>query len=122
MEKRQSRIFLIIAGLLTASVILFSQLFYVQTTSFSKKEIKTEQTEKQDAQKEKEVPQDLVVTSISQLSVPAASTIEVEKEQAFIFEILFEQEIAFPTKVEVNRTLGKLFQHLFRVIISPNAP
>ena len=120
MNKNHSRIFLVIIGLLTATVILCAQLFYIQTTSFSKKEVKTEQSEKQGDQED--APQDLVVSSISQLSVPSASTIEVEKEQTFIFEILFEQSKSFPKEVHVNRSPGKLFLHLFRVIISPNAP
>jgi len=121
MEKKQSRILLIIAGLLTAVVILFSQLFYVQNTSLTKKEVKTEQTEDQDAQ-EQEPSEDLVISSTPSISIPVSSTIEVEKEQSFIFEILFEHEITFPKKVEINRSLGKFFHHMFRVIISPNAP
>jgi hypothetical protein len=121
MEKRQSRILLIITGLLTAVVILFSQLFYVQNTGLTKKEVKTEQTEDQDSQ-DQETPEDLVITSTPSISIPIASTIEVEKEQSFIFEILFEHEITFPNKVEISRSLGKFFQHMFRVIISPNAP
>ncbi len=121
MEKKQSRILLIITGLITAGVILFSQLFYVQNASLSKKEVKTEQTEDQDSQ-DPAPPEDLVISSAPSISIPVSSTIEVEKEQSFIFEILFEQEIDFPTRVEVSRTLGKFFQHLFRVIISPNAP
>lgn len=121
MGKKQSRILLIITGLITAGVILFSQLFYVQNASLVKKEVKIEQTEDQDSE-DQDAQEDLVITSAPSISVPASATIEVEKEQAFIFEILFEQEIDFPTKVEVSRTLGKFFQHLFRVIISPNAP
>ncbi len=116
MEKKQSRILLIITGLITAGVILFSQLFYVQNASLSKKEVKTEQTEDQAP------TEDLVISAAPSISIPISSTIEVEKEQSFIFEILFEQEIDFPAKDEVSRTLGKFFQHLFRVIISPNAP
>jgi hypothetical protein len=97
-------------------------LFYIQTTRTSKKEVKTEQTD-QDSQGD-EAPDDLVVTSVSQISVPSPSTIEVEKEQeqGFIFEILFEQAKSFPNQTKVNLSSGKLFQHLFRVIISPNAP
>ncbi len=112
---------MITIGLLTAVVILFSQLFYVQNTGLAKKEVKTEQTEDQDSQ-DQDTPEDLAISSTPYISIPISSTIEVEKEQSFIFEILFEQEVDFPTRIEVNRTLGKFFQHLFRVIISPNAP
>ena len=121
MKKQHSRIFLIISGLLTASIILCSQLFYIpSTTHITKKEVKTEQSD-QDSQS-KEAPNDMVVSSISQISVPSPSTIEVEKEQTIIFEILFEQTKSFPGQPEVNRSVGKFFLHLFRVIISPNAP
>ncbi len=121
MKKKQSRILLVITGLLTAVIILFSQLLYTQPSQLSKKEVKTEQTENSETPKN-EAPEDLVITSAPSISVPASSTIEVEKEQAFIFEILFEQARTFPKKIEVNQSLGRIFQHLFRVIISPNAP
>lgn len=121
MKRRQSRLILIITGLLTAAVILLSQLFFVQNNGLTKKEVKTEQTEDLENPNQ-ETPEDLVITATPSISIPISSTIEVEKEQSFIFEILFEHEITFPNKVEINRSLGKFFQHMFRVIISPNAP
>ena len=108
-----------VAGVITALVIVFSQVFYFQAPAYAKKDVKTGH-EKKEKQSEKNDKQFISLPSISQ---PTASTnVEADHESAFLLEILFEDKAEPADHAEVPRSLGKFFHTLFRVIISPNAP
>jgi hypothetical protein len=120
MNKQTGKILTMVAGVITALVVVFSQVFYFQAPAYAKKEVKTghEKKEKQSEQKDKR--QFLSLPSISQ---PTASTnVEADHESAFLLEILFEDKAEPADHTAIPRSLGKLFHTLFRVIISPNAP
>ncbi len=107
------KIWTLFFGILTAMVIVLSQLFWFQAATFTKKVAETEQ--KSDAAKE--------TTQEAQISLPSSSnTVVVEHDFSFIHEILFEKENSPEVSKSVLLTAGKFFQTLFRAIISPNAP
>lgn len=104
-------------GILTALVIVLSQLFWFQAATFTKKVAETEQ--KKDAAKE--ATQEAQI-SLPSSSLPSTNTVVVEHDFSFIHEILFEKENSTEVSKSVLQTAGKFFQTLFRAIISPNAP
>ena len=104
-------------GILTAMVIVLSQLFWFQTATLTKKVAETEQ--KSDAAKE--APQEAQI-SLPSSSLPSSNTVVVEHDFSFIHEILFEKENSPEASKSVVLTAGKFFHTLFRAIISPNAP
>jgi hypothetical protein len=105
-------------GILTASVIVLSQLFWFQAATLTKKVVQTEQ--KSDAAKE--ATEEAQISLPSSSSLPSTNTVVVEHDFTFIHEILFEKETSPEVSKSVLQTAGKFFQTLFRVIISPNAP
>lgn len=104
-------------GILTASVIVLSQLFWFQTATLTKKVAKTEQ--KSDAAQQ---TQEEAQISLPSSSLPSTNTVVVEHDFTFLHEILFEKETSPEVSKSVLQTAGKFFQTLFRAIISPNAP
>lgn len=101
-------------GILTALVIVLSQLFWFQAATLTKKVAKTEQ--KSDASEEAQI------SLPSSSSLPSTNTVVVEHDFTFLHEILFEKETSPEVSKSVLQTAGKFFQTLFRAIISPNAP
>jgi hypothetical protein len=104
-------------GILTAMVIVLSQLFWFQAATLTKKVAAKEQ--KADAAKE--ATQEAQI-SLPSSSLPSTNTVVVENDFSFIHEILFEKENSPEASKTILFTAGKFFQTLFRAIISPNAP
>ena len=104
-------------GIITALVIVLSQLFWFQAATFTKKVAETEQ--KNNATKE--ATQEAQI-SLPSSSLPSSNTVVVEHDFSFIHEILFEKETSPEASKSVLLTAGKFFHTLFRAIISPNAP
>lgn len=104
-------------GILTALVIVLSQLFWFQAATLTKKVAETEQ--QSDAPKK--ATQEAHI-SLPSSSLPSSNTVVVEHDFSFIHEILFERENSPEVSKSVLQTAGKFFQTLFRAIISPNAP
>ncbi len=102
-------------GIITASVIVLSQLFWFQTTDFVTKKAKTEQTEGANQQEEAHI-------SLPSSSIPSGTSVEQGQESSFIQELLFEEEKASEVATSLPTAVGKFFQTLFRVLIAPNAP
>lgn len=69
---------------------------------------------------DRDIPQIRVATSDS--SLPASFCIRNTQEIFCLFEILFEIEKFEDYQPRIPVTLNSFFLHLFRVIISPNAP
>jgi flagellar basal body-associated protein FliL len=102
-------------GIITALVVVFTQLFWFQAADFSRKSAKTEQ--QADASTETEAHISLPSTSLT-----TPNTIQVEQDFSFIHEILFEKESEKKPAQTLVSVAGKFFHTLFRAIISPNAP
>lgn len=103
------------AGILTALIIVVSQLFYFETAHACKKEIKTEQ------QQGDQSGDDAYITLPSS-TLPSSTHVQFNQEAFCLFEILFEEENTEERDFNVSLPLSKFFQTLFGAIISPNAP
>lgn len=112
MQNARLKYITLVAGIITALAIVFSQTFYFQTQP-TKEKAATEKTSSGSAE-----TQLAVAPSVS---LPITSSIEINNEFTFISEITFEEwkeeavAITFPV-------LHKFFSTLLQVIISPNAP
>lgn len=114
MNRKKTYTLCLLAGI-TVLVIVFSPVVHYKTSLPVKK---TELAEKQ-----QEKPADETQISLPTFSLPSPLQIQVNLESYCLFEIFFPdtglKETAFP---ETRLLPQKLFQTLFRVIISPNAP
>lgn len=108
-----------VMGIVTALVVVFSQVFYFQPTNYSKKEVKSEQQKKQEKSSENDNHSFISLPSISQST---STHVEVDHESSFLLEILFEDKEKEARSTEIPVSFGKFFHTLFRAIISPNAP
>ncbi len=107
----------IITGVLTALIIVVSQLFYFEQAHTCKKEIKTEQQQGDQSQSD-----DGAYITLPSSTLPSSTHVEFNQEAFCLFEILFEEEKAEEHDFNVSLPLSKFFQTLFGAIISPNAP
>jgi hypothetical protein len=107
-----------VMGIITALVVVFSQVFYFQPTDYSKKETKSEQQKKQ----EKSSENNHSYISLPSISQSSSTHVEVDHESSFLLDILFEGKEKETRSAEVPIAFGRFFHTLFRAIISPNAP
>lgn len=111
------RIQAVLAGIVTALVIGFSQLFYFELEAPVGVDSETEQHDATSSSREE--------SSISlpvSYSIPTSYHVVSTHEFSFIEEILFNFEEQELTPAPIRLSAGKLFQTLFQFIISPNAP
>lgn len=114
MRKRKLHTATIILGSVLALAIVFSQ--YVTTACSGSGKFETEQTGKtSDSEKGSFI-------SLPSFSIPAPVNVQVNLDAQFLFEILFEEDIDENFVSEDISYAGRLFETMFRVIISPNAP
>lgn len=109
------RIFTLLAGITTALVIVFSQLFYFQAATYCQKKVETTQQEKKAGGAESYI-------SIPSSSIASTPHIQINQDLSFVLEILFEQEDDDQLRADVTPSVNRLFHTLFRFIIAPNAP
>ena len=109
------RILTLLAGIVTAAVIVFSQLFYFQAATYCQKKAETTQHSKKEGAKENYI-------SIPSSTISSTSTIDLNQSVLFVLETLFEDEGDQQTTQQVEVPVNRLFQTLFRFIVSPNAP
>lgn len=102
-------------GIVTALVIVFTQLFWFQSTDIKSSKVDTEQAADADSTEEAHI-------SLPSSSIPASTSVEVGQGPSFIQEILFQQESESQASSHLPNAIGKFFQTLFRVTIAPNAP
>jgi hypothetical protein len=108
---------ILVLGVLTASILTVSQLFQYQKEDFRQEEVKTEK------QSEESVPdQSAAFIEAATVSVLNSVHTQINQEVVFLFEILFQEDKQYPWIPAVPLALGKYFQTLFHIIISPNAP
>jgi len=116
------RLFTLVAGMLTAAVIVFSQLFYFQAATYCQEKAQTQQKEKESPVKNgKETTSHEAYISIPSNTITSVSAIQLSDGLSFIQEILCapnENETVVETPVLANR----FFYTLFRFIIASNAP
>jgi len=106
---------MLLAGIVTAGVIVFSQLFYFQAATYCQEKVDTEQSEKKS-----DAPESYI--SIPSSTISSTSNIELHQDISFALEALFENESDEEPTNTISIPVNKFFSTLFRFIISPNAP
>ncbi len=107
--------------MLTAAVIVFSQLFYFQAATYCQEKAQTQQKEKEAPVKGGKETSQQAYISIPSNTITSISAIELSDGISFVQEILCEpreDEMATETPALANR----FFYTLFRFIIASNAP
>lgn len=115
MRKQRLHTFTLIVGSILALTIAFSQ-FLSPDLSSSTHKVKTDQTDS-DSQSETES-----YVSLPSFSLPAPVHVEVNLNPYCLFEIFFEEDIDENQTEENLLRPDRLFETMFRVFISPNAP
>lgn len=113
----KQRILLLLLGITTASVIVFSQIFYFQAATYCQEKVKTEQQAK-----DQKTDSNASHISLPSSTISFAPHIELNQDLSFVLGALFETTTNEEVTTEVVLPLNNLFHKLFRVIISPNAP
>jgi hypothetical protein len=117
MGNQMRKTVILVLGVLTASILTVSQLFQYQQDDFRQKEVKTEK------QSEESTPdQSAAFIASATVSVLNSVGTHINQEIVFLFDILFQEDKQYPWIPAVPLALGKYFQTLFHIIISPNAP
>ena len=116
------KILTLLAGIATAAVIIFSQLFYFQAATYCQEKAETEQHNENLPAGQAGKDADESYISIPSSTISSTSHIELNQDLSFVLEILFESESEAETGNEFTLPVNDLFQTLFRFIISPNAP
>ena len=112
------KILTLLAGIATAAVIIFSQLFYFQAANYCQEKAETEQ---HDHDQKKDGTESYI--SIPSSSISSSSHIEITQDlSSFVLEILFEGDSKEEEVTRISLPVNRFFQTLFRFIISPNAP
>ncbi len=109
------RILTLFAGVVTASVIIFSQLFYFQAATYCQERVDIEQHDQKEGTAESYI-------SIPSSTISSTSHIEISQDLNFVLEILFERKPDEEIITRISHPVNRFFQTLFRFIISPNAP
>ncbi|CAN5418972.1 hypothetical protein BH09BAC3_BH09BAC3_05750 [soil metagenome] len=119
-EKALSKKLMLVAGILAAIIVLFSQAFQKETTQILSK-IRPDMAATKDAK-----PADAekkVVIATSTEAVTSGTAVQVEDTNpSLIREIIFDENSAAVQPVILKAVLVDFFKTLFRVVISPQAP
>jgi H+/gluconate symporter-like permease len=116
MNKKRLHTLTIVMGVITALVMVCSQLFFFEVAKYTKKDVKTEKHEQQHEEDESYI-------SLPSFSQPTSSAhVSLSHKPFCLFEILFENNKEEVDTHTIPLSLGKFLQTLFRVTISPNAP
>lgn len=115
MKKQKLQSLTIVLGAILSLAIVCSQLFHIDHSALSKKEIKTEQ-------QETERTADETISVMPSFSLPSSAQIQVSIQSYCLFEISFEKPQEENHSSETPLQPEKFLKTLFNVIISPNAP
>jgi hypothetical protein len=108
--------------MLTAGVIVFSQLFYFQAATYCQEKAQTQQKEKESPVKNgTETSSHLAFISIPSNTITSVSTIQLGDGLSFVQEVLCEPQENQPV-AEAPPLVNGFFYTLFRFIIASNAP
>lgn len=111
----------LLAGMLTAGVIVFSQLFYFQAASYCLRKAETQQKEKQVPVKDGEETSREAYISLPSNTIASISAIQISDGLSFVQEILCEPR-EDEAVADAPPLTNRLFYTLFRFIIASNAP
>lgn len=116
-NSNNKRAFTLTTGLLTALVVVISQLFcfQVQETS-SKKEVAAAQQDDSSSSSEE------AFFTMPSSTLPSSNHVEVHQETFLLIEILFEEEQSSTSVESIAKPVSQWLFTLFRTAISPNAP
>ena len=103
-------------GAFLALAIVLVQLFHFHIDRHGKKESRAEQHDK------KQKGDESSYNVLTSFSLPSPAHLELNTESFCLFEISFEEEGDKKYSLDLPLYTSKILQHLFRVIISPNAP
>ena len=109
------KILTLLAGIATAGVIVFSQLFYFQAANYCQEKVETEQHDEKSGAPESYI-------SIPSSTISSTSHIEINPDISFVLETLIDKESDQEETSSISLPANKFFQTLFQFIISPNAP
>lgn len=109
------------AGIATAFVVVFSQLFYFQAATYCQKEAETHQQKQTPPQGTGQEAGHETFISIPSNTIASVSNIQVNDGLLFVLETLLEPQEE-QTAAEPSPLTNRLFQTLFRFIIATNAP
>jgi hypothetical protein len=98
-------------GILAALVILVSQSFYFDYVAKSECKVKTEKSD-----------QEQTILKIGQEAVAQAANVTLHNVLHFISEIFLDDSSEVHIDIKLQPEFNSLFNTLFRLIISPNAP
>ena len=115
MGKKRLHMFSIVLGSILALAISFSQFLTPESIS----SIKKGQTEQSD---QKAGDEKASFISLPSFSLPAPLNVQVNLNPHCLFEILFQENVNESYVEEDMSYADRLFETMFRVIISPNAP
>ena len=115
------RLLTLAAGIATACLIVFSQLFYFQAATYCQKKAETQQKEKDSPAKTGQETGHEAYISIPSNTITSVSHVQMSEGLSFVLEIL-RTDREEKTTMEVPLLTGRLLHTLFRFIIAPNAP
>ena len=115
MKKKKLHVFTIILGSILAFAISFSQ-FYTPVCDTNASKVKTEEAENAAGDKTESH------ISLPSFSLPVPVHVQANLDAYCLFEILFEKDRDVDHVEEDMLYTDRLFETMFRVIISPNAP
>ena len=110
------RLVTVLVGVLTALMIVCSQVFYFEFSKPVAGKVETEQQGTSSSNQEE------VISLPTTYSLPASTNVLQSHEFSFIEEILLNGKLTDFTPVDVQISIGGLFKTLFHFIIAPNAP
>lgn len=105
----------LLAGIVTAGVIVFSQLFYFQAATYCQEKVDTKQHDPTSDSPESYI-------SIPSSTISSTCNVEIHQDLSSVSEILFEKQSDEESNNIISLPVNKFFHTLFRFIISPNAP
>ncbi|MEJ0054712.1 MAG: hypothetical protein WDN75_03140 [Bacteroidota bacterium] len=115
-NKDFSKKLMLVAGILAAVIILFSQAFQKETCQLLSK-IKSHKTEKTTEAEKK------VIVAAPVDAVTSGTAVEVEDANASLIREIVLDENNTSKQAVIGKTLvANFFKTLFRVVISPQAP
>lgn len=109
------------AGIATACLIVFSQLFYFQAATYCQKEVETQHQKHLPAKETGKETGHEAYIAIPSNTIASVSNIQISDGISFVLETILEPTDEQPV-VEVPPLTNRLFQTLFRFFIAPNAP
>lgn len=109
------------AGIATACLIVFSQLFYFQAATYCQKEAETQHQKDLPVQEKGKDAGHEAYISIPSNTIASVSHIQISDGLSFVLETLLEPKEE-QAATEAPPLTNRLFQTLFRFIIASNAP